>query len=86
MEERSLFDHVACSRTATVEDVTAPGALALDIINQADHIEVPRLDQLKYSKTKEIAFKKNLCWCSQPQLVLTQQLLALIESTWNLQN
>ncbi|KQK01055.1 65-kDa microtubule-associated protein 1 [Brachypodium distachyon] len=56
-EERSLFDHVACNRTSTVEEVTAPGALALDIINQAE-IEVQRLDELKYSKMKEIAFKK----------------------------
>lgn len=57
MEQRRLFDHVACNRTMTIEEVTAPGALALDIIDQAD-IEVQRLDQLKYSKTKEIAFKK----------------------------
>ncbi|KAL5208796.1 hypothetical protein ABZP36_033231 [Zizania latifolia] len=57
MEERSLFDHVSCNRTATVEEVTAPGALALDIIDQAQ-TEVGRLDQLKYSKMKEIAFKK----------------------------
>ncbi|CAM0944498.1 unnamed protein product [Alopecurus aequalis] len=56
-EERSLFDHVTCNRTATVEEVTAPGALALDIINQVE-IEVQRLDELKYSKMKEIAFKK----------------------------
>jgi protein regulator of cytokinesis 1 len=33
-EERSLFDHVTCNRTATVDEVTAPGALALDMINQ----------------------------------------------------
>ncbi|KAF7085593.1 hypothetical protein CFC21_089005 [Triticum aestivum] len=57
MEERSLFDHVTCNRTASVEEVTAPGALALDIINQAE-IEVQRLDELKYSKMKEIAYKK----------------------------
>ncbi|XP_044955186.1 putative receptor protein kinase ZmPK1 [Hordeum vulgare subsp. vulgare] len=57
MEERSLFDHVTCNRTASVEEVTAPGALALDIINQAE-IEVQRLDGLKYSKMKEIAYKK----------------------------
>uniref|UniRef100_A0A0E0CQQ8 65-kDa microtubule-associated protein 1 n=1 Tax=Oryza meridionalis TaxID=40149 RepID=A0A0E0CQQ8_9ORYZ len=57
VEERSLFDHVSCNRTATVEEVTVPGALAVDVIDQAQ-TEVERLDQLKYSKMKEIAFKK----------------------------
>ncbi|KAG8075768.1 hypothetical protein GUJ93_ZPchr0006g45060 [Zizania palustris] len=57
MEERRMFDHVTCNRSAYVDEVTAPGALALDLIEQAD-VEVQRLDQLKYSKMKEIAFKK----------------------------
>ncbi|KAG8094365.1 hypothetical protein GUJ93_ZPchr0012g20069 [Zizania palustris] len=57
MEERRMFDHVTCNRSASVDEVTAPGALALDLIEQAD-VEVQRLDQLKYSKMKEIAFKK----------------------------
>ncbi|EAZ24419.1 hypothetical protein OsJ_08172 [Oryza sativa Japonica Group] len=57
VEERSLFDHVSCNRTATVEEVMVPGALAVDVIDQAQ-TEVERLDQLKYSKMKEIAFKK----------------------------
>ncbi|EAZ36768.1 hypothetical protein OsJ_21104 [Oryza sativa Japonica Group] len=57
MQERSMFDHVTCNRSASVDKVTAPGALALDLIEQAE-VEVQRLDQLKYSKMKEIAFKK----------------------------
>ncbi|XP_006647805.1 65-kDa microtubule-associated protein 1-like [Oryza brachyantha] len=57
MEERSLFDHVSCNITATVEEVTNLEALAIDVIDQAQ-TEVERLDQLKYSKMKEIAFKK----------------------------
>ncbi|XP_062228787.1 65-kDa microtubule-associated protein 1-like [Phragmites australis] len=56
-EERRMFDHVTCNRSASVDEVTAPGALALDLIEQAE-VEVQRLDQLKYSKMKEIAFKK----------------------------
>lgn len=56
-EERSLFDHVTCNITASVDEVTAPGALALDLIEQAE-VEVDRLDQLKSSRMKEIAFKK----------------------------
>lgn len=34
MEERSLFDHVTCNISASVDEVTVPGALALDLIEQ----------------------------------------------------
>uniref|UniRef100_A0A1D1XSE6 65-kDa microtubule-associated protein 1 n=1 Tax=Anthurium amnicola TaxID=1678845 RepID=A0A1D1XSE6_9ARAE len=57
VEERSLFDHVTCNISSTVDEVTIPGALALDLIEQAE-VEVERLDQLKASKMKEIALKK----------------------------
>lgn len=33
-EERRLFDHVTCNISASVDDVTASGALALDLIEQ----------------------------------------------------
>ncbi|PIA38213.1 hypothetical protein AQUCO_02800110v1 [Aquilegia coerulea] len=56
-EEQNLFDHVTCNISASVDEVTAPGALALDLIEQAE-TEVERLDQLKASRMKEIAFKK----------------------------
>ncbi|KAH0707775.1 hypothetical protein KY289_012851 [Solanum tuberosum] len=56
-EERSLFDHVTCNISASVDEVSIPGALALDLIEQAE-VEVERLDQLKASRMKEIAFKK----------------------------
>ncbi|CAK7324585.1 unnamed protein product [Dovyalis caffra] len=57
MEERKLFDHVTCNMSASVDEVAIPGALALDLIEQAE-VEVERLDQLKASRMKEIAFKK----------------------------
>ncbi|CAL9087823.1 unnamed protein product [Musa textilis] len=57
MEEQSLFSHVTSNMSAAVDEVTVPGALALDLIEQAE-VEVERLDQLKASKMKEIAFKK----------------------------
>ncbi|MQM06083.1 hypothetical protein Taro_038899 [Colocasia esculenta] len=57
VEERSLFDHVTCNISATVDEITIPGALALDLIEQAE-VEVERLDQLKASRMKEIALKK----------------------------
>ena len=87
VEERSLFDHVTCNISASVDEVTVPGALALDLIEQVfkvcqvhgtvrlnkwwwycllilllfvikAEVEVERLDQLKASRMKEIAFKK----------------------------
>lgn len=33
-EERRLFDHVTCNISASVDEVTIPGALALDLIEQ----------------------------------------------------
>ncbi|CAL9112699.1 unnamed protein product [Musa textilis] len=57
MEEQELFSHVTCNLSATVDEVTVPGALALDLIDQAE-VEVERLDQLKASKMKDIAFRK----------------------------
>ncbi|XP_009394695.2 65-kDa microtubule-associated protein 1 [Musa acuminata AAA Group] len=59
MEERNLFSHVTCNTNCTVDEVTVPGALTLDLIEQAE-VEVERLDQLKASKMKEIAFKKQI--------------------------
>ncbi|RDX72065.1 65-kDa microtubule-associated protein 1 [Mucuna pruriens] len=57
IEERRLFDHVTCNISTSVDEVTVPGALALDLIDQAE-VEVERLDQQKASRMKEIAFKK----------------------------
>ncbi|GLT72844.1 hypothetical protein SLA2020_447430 [Shorea laevis] len=57
IEERRLFDHVTCNISASVDEVTVPGALALDLIEQAE-VEVERLDLLKASRMKEIAFKR----------------------------
>ncbi|XP_024968296.1 65-kDa microtubule-associated protein 1-like [Cynara cardunculus var. scolymus] len=56
-EEQGLFSHVTCNISASVDEVNVPGALALDLIEQAE-VEVERLDQLKASRMKEIAFKR----------------------------
>ncbi|KAL8209779.1 hypothetical protein R6Q57_006511 [Mikania cordata] len=56
-DERSLFDHVTCNISTSVDDVTAPGALALSLIEQAE-VEIERLDKLKASRMKEIALKR----------------------------
>jgi protein regulator of cytokinesis 1 len=59
MDEQNLFDHVTCNISASVDEVTVPGALAIDIIEQAE-VEVERLDQLKASKMKELVLKKQV--------------------------
>lgn len=33
-EDKSLFDHVMCNISASVDEVTVPGALALDLIEK----------------------------------------------------
>ncbi|XP_062229246.1 65-kDa microtubule-associated protein 1-like [Phragmites australis] len=57
VEEQQPFHHVACNMSLTMDEVTVPGALALDVVEQAER-EVERLDQLKASRMKDIAFKK----------------------------
>nr|CAB3468395.1 unnamed protein product [Digitaria exilis] len=59
MEERQPFHHITCNLSLTLDEVTVPGALALDVIEQAQ-LEVERLDQLKASRMKDIAFKKQI--------------------------
>ncbi|KAG8075311.1 hypothetical protein GUJ93_ZPchr0006g42067 [Zizania palustris] len=57
VEERQLFHHVTCNMSSTLDEVTVPGALDLDLVEQAE-LEVERLDQLKASRMKDIAFKR----------------------------
>ncbi|XP_076942442.1 65-kDa microtubule-associated protein 1-like [Bidens hawaiensis] len=86
-EERRLFDHVTCNISASVDDVTAPGALALYLIEQAE-VEVERLDQLKASRMKEIAAKRQMeleeifarAHIQIDTKAANEKLLALIES------
>lgn len=33
-DERQLFDHVTCNISASADEMTIPGALALDLIEQ----------------------------------------------------
>ncbi|KAJ7561678.1 hypothetical protein O6H91_03G037300 [Diphasiastrum complanatum] len=56
-EEQQMFQHVTCQLAALEREITAPGALGLDIIQQAE-IEVDRLTQLKGSRIKELVLKK----------------------------
>lgn len=57
VEERQPFHHVARNLSLTLDEVIFPGALAFDVLQQVE-LEVERLDQLKASRMKDIAFKK----------------------------
>ncbi|KAJ9176197.1 hypothetical protein P3X46_011536 [Hevea brasiliensis] len=56
-EDRRLFSHVTGLLSVSSAEVSDPGSLTLNIIQQAES-EVKRLDQLKASKMKELFFKK----------------------------
>ncbi|KAJ3679049.1 hypothetical protein LUZ60_017060 [Juncus effusus] len=58
-EERDLFAHVTSVISANVDQVSNPGSLALNILQEAE-VEVERLDQLKSTKMREIALKKQI--------------------------
>ncbi|KGN51608.1 65-kDa microtubule-associated protein 5 [Cucumis sativus] len=56
-DERKRFDHATCLMSSSVEEVSAKGCLALDIIEQVE-VEVERLNILKTSKMRELIFKR----------------------------
>ncbi|KAH7515496.1 65-kDa microtubule-associated protein 8 [Ziziphus jujuba] len=56
-EDRRLFSHVTVLLSVSSAEVSDPGSLTQNIIQQAE-AEVKRLDQLKASKMKELFHKK----------------------------
>ncbi|KAG9445984.1 hypothetical protein H6P81_012112 [Aristolochia fimbriata] len=56
--ERRSFSHITDFISISASEISKPGSLALDIIQEAE-AEVKRLDQLKASKMKELFLKKN---------------------------
>ncbi|GAA0154150.1 non-motor microtubule binding protein [Lithospermum erythrorhizon] len=58
-EEKSKFPIVTSINELTVSDITKPGVLSLDMIQQVS-AEVERLNGLKASKMKELILKKRL--------------------------
>ncbi|KAI8551136.1 hypothetical protein RHMOL_Rhmol06G0161900 [Rhododendron molle] len=56
-EDRQLFSHITGLWSVSSAEISTPGILTLDIIQQAE-AEVKRLDQLKASKMKELFLKK----------------------------
>ncbi|KAF8390641.1 hypothetical protein HHK36_025168 [Tetracentron sinense] len=58
-EDRRLFSHVTALISVSAAEISSPGSLTLDIIQQAE-AEVERLDRLKASKMKELFLKKQI--------------------------
>ncbi|KAF8369410.1 hypothetical protein HHK36_032580 [Tetracentron sinense] len=58
-EDRRLFSHVTALISVSATEISSPGSLTVDIIQQAE-AEVERLDQLKASKMKELFLKKQI--------------------------
>ncbi|OWM87282.1 hypothetical protein CDL15_Pgr022389 [Punica granatum] len=56
-EEQKKFDHITSLISSSVDDVSKPGSLAVEVIEQAE-IEVERLNVLKASKMKELVMKR----------------------------
>ncbi|XP_057497213.1 65-kDa microtubule-associated protein 8-like isoform X2 [Actinidia eriantha] len=56
--DRQLFSHITNLLSVSSSEISTPGGLTLDIIQQAE-AEVKRLDQLKASKMKELFMKKH---------------------------
>ncbi|XP_052184244.1 65-kDa microtubule-associated protein 8 isoform X2 [Diospyros lotus] len=56
-EDCQLFSHIISLLSVSPAEVSSPGSITLDIIQQAE-AEVKRLDQLKASKMKELFFRK----------------------------
>lgn len=57
VEEQKRFDHVTCLITSFVDEVSKPGSLSLDVIEQTE-VEIEHLNVLKASKMKELVFKR----------------------------
>lgn len=57
LEEQKRFNRVTCLISASIDEVSGQGYLALDVIEQTE-IEVGRLNILKASKMKELILKK----------------------------
>ncbi|XP_071711388.1 65-kDa microtubule-associated protein 3-like [Rutidosis leptorrhynchoides] len=59
VEEQQMFQSVTCNIAASEEEITEPNLLSVDFINYVE-AEVSRLESLKFSKLKELVFKKKL--------------------------
>ncbi|XVF53985.1 hypothetical protein PTKIN_Ptkin05aG0144800 [Pterospermum kingtungense] len=57
IEEQQMFQNVTCNIAASEHEITEPNTLSVDFINYVE-AEVSRLEELKWSKMKELVLKK----------------------------
>ncbi|KAL2898157.1 65-kDa microtubule-associated protein 5 [Bienertia sinuspersici] len=55
--EQQKFEHITCLISSSVDEVSRPGSLSLDVIEQTE-IEVEQLNTLKASKMRELVLKR----------------------------
>ncbi|XP_019088373.1 PREDICTED: 65-kDa microtubule-associated protein 9-like [Camelina sativa] len=56
-EEQQKFMNVSCNIAATVSEITRPNSLSIDLLQEVKD-ELCRLEELKWSKMKELVLKK----------------------------
>ncbi|KAK8559444.1 hypothetical protein V6N13_026867 [Hibiscus sabdariffa] len=74
LEEQQLFQNVTRNIAASEHEITEPNTLSADYIKYVE-AEVSRLEELKYSKMKELVLKKRLELdeiCRKTHLVVSQ--------------
>ncbi|ESQ31702.1 hypothetical protein EUTSA_v10003940mg [Eutrema salsugineum] len=78
-EEQQKFMNVSCNIAATVSEITKPDSLSLDLLEEVK-AEICRLEELKWSKMKELVLKKRSELeeiCKRTHIVLEEQDLAV---------
>ncbi|KAL1203864.1 65-kDa microtubule-associated protein 9 [Cardamine amara subsp. amara] len=78
-EEQQKFMNVSCNIAATVSEITKPNSLSLDLLQEVKD-ELCRLEELKWSKMKELVLKKRSELeeiCRRTHIVLDEQDIAV---------
>ncbi|KAF2610331.1 hypothetical protein F2Q70_00011056 [Brassica cretica] len=74
-EEQQKFINVSCNIAATVSEITKPNSLSTDLLEEVK-AELCRLEELKWSKMKELVLKKRSELeeiCRRTHIVLEEQ-------------
>ncbi|EOA15100.1 hypothetical protein CARUB_v10028468mg [Capsella rubella] len=78
-EEQQKFIDVSCNIAATVSEITKPNSLSIDLLQEVKD-ELCRLEELKWSKMKELVLKKRSEFeeiCRRTHIVLEEQDIAV---------
>ncbi|XP_019095676.1 PREDICTED: 65-kDa microtubule-associated protein 9 [Camelina sativa] len=78
-EEQQKFMNVSCNIAATVSEITKPNSLSIDLLQEVKD-ELCRLEELKWSKMKELVLKKRSELediCRRTHIVLEEEDIAV---------